>query len=82
MGWLWYLGMLVPVIGLVQVGLQAMADRYTYLPQIGLCLALAWTAADAFRSWPYPRWACGIASAFMLGACWVVRGVRHLFGEQ
>ena len=35
-GWLWYLGMLVPVIGLVQVGGQAMADRYTYLPQIGL----------------------------------------------
>ena len=44
-GWLWYLGMLVPVIGLVQVGDQARADRYTYLPQIGLCLALAWAAA-------------------------------------
>ena len=41
-GWLWYLGMLVPVIGLVQVGSQAMADRYTYLPQIGLYIALAW----------------------------------------
>ena len=41
-GWLWYLGMLVPVIGLVQVGGQAMADRYTYLPEIGLCLAIAW----------------------------------------
>ena len=38
-GWLWYLGMLVPVIGLVQVGWQARADRYTYLPQIGLVLA-------------------------------------------
>ena len=41
-GWLWYLGMLVPVIGLVQVGSQAMADRYTYLTQIGLYIALAW----------------------------------------
>ena len=41
-GWLWYLGMLVPVIGLVQVGGQARADRYTYLPQIGLGIALAW----------------------------------------
>ena len=41
-GWFWYLGMLVPVIGLMQVGSQAMADRYTYLPQIGLCVALAW----------------------------------------
>ena len=37
-GWLWYLGMLVPVIGLLQVGGQSMADRYTYLPQIGLVL--------------------------------------------
>ncbi|MFQ5513217.1 MAG: tetratricopeptide repeat protein [Myxococcota bacterium] len=45
-GWLWYLGMLVPVIGLVQVGPQAMADRYTYLPSIGLFLALAWGAAE------------------------------------
>jgi protein O-mannosyl-transferase len=44
-GWLWYLGMLVPVIGLVQVGDQASADRYTYLPGIGLCIALAWGAA-------------------------------------
>ena len=51
-GWFWYLGMLVPVIGLVQVGLQAMADRYTYLPQIGLCIALAWGVADVVASWP------------------------------
>jgi protein O-mannosyl-transferase len=41
-GWLWYLGTLVPVIGLIQVGGQAMADRYTYLPSIGLFLIAAW----------------------------------------
>ena len=41
-GWLWFLGMLVPVIGLVQVGDQAMADRYTYIPHLGLFLALSW----------------------------------------
>ena len=41
-GWLWYLGMLIPVIGLVQVGRQAMADRYTYLPQMGVVIALVW----------------------------------------
>jgi tetratricopeptide (TPR) repeat protein len=41
-GWLWYLGTLVPVIGLVQVGVQAMADRYTYLPLIGLFIMMAW----------------------------------------
>jgi protein O-mannosyl-transferase len=45
-GWLWFVGMLVPVIGLVQVGLQAMADRYTYLPALGLQLALLWTLKD------------------------------------
>ncbi len=45
-GWLWFLGMLVPVIGLVQVGTAAMADRFTYLPQIGLGIALAWAVAD------------------------------------
>jgi len=44
-GWFWYVGMLVPVIGVVQVGSQAMADRYTYLPQIGLCIAVTWSAA-------------------------------------
>ena len=45
-GWAWYLLMLLPVIGIVQVGLQARADRYTYLPQIGLYLLLTWAAAD------------------------------------
>lgn len=44
-GWLWFLGTLVPVIGLVQVGMQARADRYTYVPHIGLLIALVWTAA-------------------------------------
>jgi len=45
-GWLWYLGMLVPVIGLVQVGSQAMADRYTYFPLIGLFIMVAWTLPE------------------------------------
>ena len=45
-GWLWYVGMLVPVIGLVQVGGQAMADRYTYLPLIGIFISLAWAVRD------------------------------------
>jgi tetratricopeptide (TPR) repeat protein len=45
-GWLWYLGTLVPVIGLIQVGLQAMADRYTYVPLIGLFIIISWAAAD------------------------------------
>ncbi len=73
-GWLWYLVMLVPVIGLVQIGVQAVADRFTYLPQIGLCIALAWGAADAACGSPHRRWAGGIASALVLmvlmGCAW------------
>ena len=49
-GWCWFLGMLVPVSGLVQVGSQASADRYTYLPHVGLVIALAWLAADVLRN--------------------------------
>ncbi len=45
-GWLWYLGMLVPVIGLVQVGVQSHADRYTYLPMVGCCIAVVWGLHD------------------------------------
>ena len=50
MGWLWYLGTLVPVIGLVQVGDQAWADRYTYLPLIGLFVAVVWLACEIIKS--------------------------------
>jgi len=50
-GWLWYLGTLVPVIGLVQVGEQAMADRYAYLPLIGIFVMAVWGAADLAERW-------------------------------
>jgi protein O-mannosyl-transferase len=49
-GWLWYIGALVPVIGLVQVGDQALADRYTYIPLIGLFIAIVWGLGDFFES--------------------------------
>jgi protein O-mannosyl-transferase len=49
-GWLWYVGMLLPVIGLVEAGEQGRADRYTYLPQIGLYLLIAWGIADLMTS--------------------------------
>jgi tetratricopeptide (TPR) repeat protein len=48
-GWLWFLGTLVPVLGLVQIGFQSRADRYTYVPHIGLAVAAAWVAADLAR---------------------------------
>ena len=67
-GWLWYLGMLVPVIGLVQVGWQGHADRYTYLPQIGLYIAVTWAVADLIRSWRFQRMALGVAALIVVSA--------------
>src|SRR5512137_1188305 len=52
-GWLWYLGTLVPVIGLVQIGGQAMADRYTYVPLIGVFIALAWGIPEFLAGWRF-----------------------------
>jgi Flp pilus assembly protein TadD len=54
-GWLWYLGTLVPVIGLVQIGAQARADRYTYIPLVGVSIVLAWGLADLLRRWPHAK---------------------------
>ncbi len=65
-GWLWYLGMLVPVIGFVQVGSQAMADRYTYLTQIGLYIAAAWGAMHVAGTSPSRRWICGVAACVVI----------------
>ena len=71
-GWLWYLGMLVPVVGFVHVGLQARADRYMYLPQVGLTIALAWGAVDfAVARGVARQWLAGVAVAvlFALALC-------------
>ena len=54
-GWLWFLGVLVPMIGLIQVGVQVRADRYTYLAQIGLYILLTWSAMELLRKWRYAR---------------------------
>jgi len=70
MGWLWFLGMLVPVIGLVQVGPQAMADRYMYLPAIGVFVAITWRIADVTATAPkYLR--AGFASAVLIVLSWL-----------
>ena len=50
-GWFWYLGTMVPVIGLVQVGMQSMADRYTYIPSIGISIFVTWTIREFTRKW-------------------------------
>jgi len=54
-GWLWFLGTLVPVIGFVQVGGQSMADRYTYIPLIGLFLIISWGVSGLFSDWRYKK---------------------------
>jgi tetratricopeptide (TPR) repeat protein len=67
-GWLWYLSMLSPVIGIIQVNLQAHADRYTYLPQIGLYLITAWGVADLSANWRYRTQTIGIAAIVVIVA--------------
>lgn len=67
-GWLWYLVTLLPVIGLVQVGEQAMADRYTYVPLLGLFIMIAWGASEFASNWPYRRIAFVLAATVMLPA--------------
>ncbi|HZN53677.1 MAG TPA: tetratricopeptide repeat protein [Candidatus Polarisedimenticolaceae bacterium] len=76
-GWLWYLGMLVPVIGLVQVGGQAIADRYMYLPSIGLLVAIAWGTADLLRARRVPR-AAGAAALLAVAGLLGVATVRQV----
>jgi hypothetical protein len=67
-GWFWCLGMLVPVIGLVQVGWQGHADRYTYLPQIGVYIALSWGVVDLTQQWRFQRMVLGAAAVVVAGA--------------
>ncbi len=67
-GWFWYVGMLVPVLGLTLVGMHSRADRYTYLSQIGLYIALVWGAMRLGASWPARRWVFGFGSGLMLVA--------------
>ncbi len=78
-GWLWFLGTLVPMIGLVQVGFQAMADRYTYLPLIGPFVMISWGVAELAGKWPRRNILLGAASAVVLAGCLVAtwRQVRH-----
>jgi Flp pilus assembly protein TadD len=68
-GWAWYLGMLAPVIGVVQVGNQAHADRYTYLPLVGLFLVAVWAAAERAARWRLGPTVTAPAAAALLLAC-------------
>jgi tetratricopeptide (TPR) repeat protein len=68
-GWCWYWGTLVPVIGLVQVGVQWVADRFTYVPLIGVFIVLVWGAAETFAHWRLPRAAMVLVAGLVLAAC-------------
>jgi Flp pilus assembly protein TadD len=73
-GWLWYLGTLVPVIGLIQVGIQGMADRYTYFPLIGIFLALAWSLPIEMTARPWGWGALVAGMGVVLAGCLVTTG--------
>ena len=68
-GWFWYLGTLVPVIGLVQVGYQSHADRYMYIPMVGLSMMLAWGGAEIIEHWPRARVTVNGMAALFLAIC-------------
>jgi tetratricopeptide (TPR) repeat protein len=79
-GWFWYLGTLVPVIGLVQVGSQAMADRYTYVPLIGVFIAVAWGVAELASRGGWRETAAAVATVLLavcLFATWLQVNYWH-----
>ncbi len=75
-GWLWYLGTLVPVIGIVQVGLQSSADRYTYVPLVGIFVIVAWGVPELAARWRLAARAIPVAAAVAVGACAVAARVQ------
>jgi Flp pilus assembly protein TadD len=74
-GWFWYLGTLVPVIGLVQAGVQAMADRYTYIPLTGLFMIIAWGVPQLMSGWRYRKIAisgvCIVLFPILMATAWI-----------
>src|SRR4029453_17840093 len=68
-GWFWFFGMLIPAIGLIQVGDQSMADRYMYLPLFGVFMILVWGAGEVFQWWRVPRLVMGVMAGTIVIAC-------------
>jgi hypothetical protein len=81
-GWLWYLGTLVPVIGIVHVGGQAMADRYTYVPLIGLFIIIAFGSADLFRKVPFREVILTILASAVILACAVAASIQLAYWKD
>jgi tetratricopeptide (TPR) repeat protein len=79
LGWFWYLGTMVPIIGLVQVGVQQMADRYTYIPFIGLFIIVAWGVTDISANWTWRKniqgLFVGVVCIFFIIVAWFQTGM-------
>jgi protein O-mannosyl-transferase len=78
-GWLWFLGTLVPVIGIIQVGLQAWADRYTYIPYIGLFIVFTWGVSDLLAKLPFRKLIFSMAAAVLLFALCVKTYIQTIY---
>ncbi|HEY5234175.1 MAG TPA: tetratricopeptide repeat protein [Verrucomicrobiae bacterium] len=75
-GWLWFLGTLVPTIGIVQVGLQSMADRYTYLPSIGILILAVWGVNDLLNSHPQKIKIAAVAGSIVFAVCLAITSIQ------
>lgn len=81
-GWLWYLGMLLPVVGVIQVGSQAHADRYTYLPQIGIYLFATWMVSDWCAGWRHRRLGFGGIASGLIAALMVCAWIQTSYWKS
>lgn len=81
-GWFWFLGTLVPVIGLVQAGSQSIADRFTYLPSIGFFLVLAWGGAELVKATRAPAVIGGLAAGAALAVCTLLAQAQVLYWQN
>ena len=81
-GWFWYLGTLIPVIGLVQVGQQAMADRYAYVPLIGIFIIIAWGLPDLLQNYPFRKKLLSVLSGIFFSVLITLTSVQLQYWEN
>ena len=81
-GWLWYLGMLIPVIGFVSIGAIAMADRYTYMPLLGIFMIICWELWENSVAWRYRGAVLGCLAGVVLAACLVLTSVQLRYWQN
>jgi tetratricopeptide (TPR) repeat protein len=81
-GWFWYLGTLVPVIGLMQAGAQAMADRYAYVPLIGLFIIIVWGISDIFAGWEYRKIVLSLSAIVIISALSICTWIQTTYWQD